>query len=92
MNKHTPGPWHYKPHGVGSNYMSIFCSSDKGEGDNLRGYCGEPNAMLIAAAPDLLEALQVLSENDFGANGWTPLLERAAIKSRAVIKKLKEGE
>lgn len=29
-----------------------------GEGDNLRGYCGEANARLIAAAPELLEALE----------------------------------
>jgi hypothetical protein len=38
--------------------MLIFCSNDEGEGDNLRGYCGEDNARLIAAAPMLLEALQ----------------------------------
>lgn len=58
--KHTPGPWRFKPHSVDSNYMLIFCSPDQGEGDNLRGYCGEANARLIAAAPDLLEALQRL--------------------------------
>lgn len=28
--------------------------------DNLRGYCGEPNARLVVAAPDLLDALERL--------------------------------
>jgi hypothetical protein len=56
MSKHTPGPWRYKADG--GNYMLIFCSNDEGWGDNLRGYCGEANARLIAAAPDLLEALR----------------------------------
>jgi len=56
MSAHTPGPWHYKPHAADSNYMLIFCSSDQHEGDTLRGYCGEANARLIAAAPELLAA------------------------------------
>ena len=51
--KHTQGPWRYQPYGQDSNYMLIFCSSREGEGDNLRGYCGEPNARLISAAPEL---------------------------------------
>ena len=58
MTAHTPGPWHYRPHAVDSNYMLIFCSGDQHEGDNLRGYCGEANARLIAAAPELLAALK----------------------------------
>ena len=58
MSKHTPGPWRYKPHSVDSNYMLIFCSNDPHEGDNLRGYCGEDNARLIAAAPMMYEALK----------------------------------
>ena len=45
------------------------------------------DARLRDSAPDLLEALQVLAEHDFGATGWTPLLERAAIKGRAAIRK-----
>jgi hypothetical protein len=52
--KHTPGPWRYTKHAVDEDYMLVFCGSD---GDNLRGYCGEANARLIAAAPELLEAL-----------------------------------
>ena len=62
MSKHTPGPWRYKPHSVDSNYMLIFCSNDPHEGDNLRGYCGEANARLIASAPDLLLRATALLE------------------------------
>jgi hypothetical protein len=40
--------------------MRIHCSSDPNEGDNLRGYCGEANARLIAAAPDLLAACKAM--------------------------------
>jgi hypothetical protein len=57
MNAHTPGPWRYKSC-EDTNYMRIYCSNDPSEGDNLRGYCGEANARLIAAAPELLEALR----------------------------------
>ena len=55
--KHTPGPWRYESTS-GSNYARIFLSANEEDGDNLRGYCGEANARLIAAAPELLEALQ----------------------------------
>ena len=88
MNKHTPGPWHYKPHGVGSNYMNIFCSSDKGEGDNLRGYCGEPNARLIVSAPQLLEALELMVVTFCDTEGSHGVQEEEAIdKARAAIRK-----
>ncbi len=63
-NKHTPGPWRYKPHSTDSNYMLVFCSSREGEGDNLRGYCGEANARLIAEAPELLACLLDVLDSD----------------------------
>jgi len=46
----------------GSNHAKIYLhglgrqDAVKG-GDSTQGYCGEANAKLIAAAPDLLEAL-----------------------------------
>ena len=90
MSAHTPGPWHYKPHVADSNYMLIFCSSDQHEGDNLRGYCGEANARLIAAAPDLLAALKaILSEVDgpekpYSSDSWLPAhLVKAACSATA---------
>ena len=57
---HTPGPWSYL---MRDNYARIFLHNhpDKQNlygSDNLAGYCGEANARLIAAAPELLEALE----------------------------------
>jgi len=57
--KFTPGPWRFEVDGD-TNYAKIFCSSNPHDGDNLRGYCGKHNAHLIAAAPELYEALQRL--------------------------------
>jgi hypothetical protein len=56
---HTPGPWSYSAEG---NYMRIYLHGlgrkDKVKGgDSLCGWCGEANARLIAAAPEMLEAL-----------------------------------
>lgn len=90
MNQHTPGPWRYKPHRIDSNYMLIYCSSESSEGDNLRGYCGEANARLIAAAPDLLDALQGILRGVFDG----PDESDAAMlvtKARAAITKAIEG-
>lgn len=88
MNNHSPGPWRYKPHSVDSNYMLIFCSNDPHEGDNLRGYCGEANARLIAAAPDLLEALKLVVEQfTKGSAPSTVKDSEARIKAHAAIAK-----
>lgn len=57
MNKHTQGPWH-------NNGADIFQGGKK---DRLIAFCGygatneiEANACLIAAAPELLEALKII--------------------------------
>lgn len=65
MNKHTPGPWRVS--GVNSTDIEAdsnstfwaWVSVDTPEEER------KPNALLIAAAPDLLEALENL-ENDAG--------------------------
>ncbi len=57
--KHTPGPWLNAGRGAGAHIHA-----DKGEIAWLRSYMGIPdeeidaNAHLVAAAPDLLEALR----------------------------------
>ena len=61
---HTPGPWRYENPSIGSNYARIFFSADEKDGDNLCGYCGEANARLIAASPELLEALELILTAD----------------------------
>jgi hypothetical protein len=57
MNKHTPGPWRY-------DYAPGFCGELlAANGTTLAEFVSEPseaNARLIAAAPELLEALQGL--------------------------------
>jgi hypothetical protein len=83
MSKHTPGPWRFEPHSVGSNYMLIYCSNTPGEGDNVRGYCGAANARLIAAAPDMLDALLAMLHDDDH--------DLACAKARAAIAKATEG-
>jgi hypothetical protein len=56
---HTPGPWSYQ---MRNNYARIYFHGLSRDdkvlgGDSLCGYCGEANAMLIAAAPNMFEAL-----------------------------------
>lgn len=61
MSAHTKGPWKawQRDSDKGTNYWAIRAAPDAfGLQGNLRGYCGEANAHLIAAAPDLLEALE----------------------------------
>ena len=81
--KHTPGPWaafQSKPD-VGTNYWRIRTASpESGLLDTIGGYCGEANARLIEAAPDLLEALRnIVSvaceyyDMDMGDNGSAAL-------------------
>lgn len=52
MSKHTPGPWHAKIDKCGN--ASIFAK------DVCVADCLKREANLIAAAPDLLNALQAL--------------------------------
>ena len=66
MSKHTPGPWQ-----IGKNFGSVVCDTPVpgiSGSDDTEYYGGhliaesvtEANARLIAAAPELLEALKEL--------------------------------
>lgn len=63
-SKHTPGPWRTSgPDGMdieaeGGSTFWAFVSMDTPEAER------KPNARLIAAAPDLLEALECLLKAD----------------------------
>lgn len=52
MTKHTPGPWECRP---SNEYGWTYEITNKEGNDDTQA---EANARLIAAAPDLLEALQ----------------------------------
>ena len=54
--KHTPGPWHVTGYHVEARAGAIATVCDAGDDDTE----GDANARLIAAAPELLAALQGL--------------------------------
>ena len=87
MSKHTKGPWRYTV-SEGSNYCRIYCHNSPHWGDNLRGYCGEANARLISAAPDLLEALETLRDEIIDTT-WDNSFRSALDKATAAIFKAK---
>ena len=91
MNKHTPGPWTHEGQG------DITGIEDNGFGRGPVDVCSvylrtvegrhEANARLIAAAPDLLEALSEII-NDGGKFVMTNETHR---KARAAIAKARGG-
>lgn len=66
MGSHTPGPWVAQGrHGVeimGPDYKVAELEYDEGD---TEGYeCARADARLIAAAPDLLSALEAMRDHD----------------------------
>lgn len=67
MGEHTPGPWRLSAESEG------YCRVEAGRGYytgpfvdtgfEVTGFTGEANARLIAAAPDLLAALEEIAHN-----------------------------
>jgi hypothetical protein len=60
--KHTPGPWQFTDNMYGINNLRVFGVEDKTGPFNVAncgfGVWSEANAHLIAAAPEMLEALK----------------------------------
>lgn len=106
LTQHTPGPWHIVSAadpiektimfsfggfvGDGDNApIATTCTSSYS--DELRPAVALANARLIAAAPDLLDALdELLSSIGLNAVGW-PETEDAMRNARAAIAKAKGG-
>lgn len=105
MSAHTPGPWsmfqfeflegeelevqrHRHP-----DWWEVISNPDKDYRCMcVSGHIGEANARLIAAAPDLLEALEFALpyiEDDAAVQGIDPDEDEATIKARAAIAKAK---
>lgn len=70
ISKHTPGPWTLDDRG----YKYIVSKSGNGyitrdvcrlDGSTMAALAQEANARLIAAAPELLEALELLVDNPY---------------------------
>ena len=76
MNKHTPGPWKHHGEAVWSEHKSVSGKETRGTRTTHEGAVSsrqrmpdaerEANSNLIAAAPELLEALE-FSITDTGA-------------------------
>jgi hypothetical protein len=82
MSKHTPGPWHT----AGEQGVQIRSAKDQiAKVWTMRGNEWKANARLIAAAPELLEALKEIVDAADGA-GWEQL-DPSFKKARAAIAK-----
>ena len=76
MSKHTPGPWHT----AGEQGVQIRGAKDQiAKVWTMRGNEWKANARLIAAAPDLLEALQDMVSDHASLSDATLAFARAAI-------------
>lgn len=90
MSKHTPGPWAMPDSGqgriskVGANggWDGLIATADCGDYARSRDE-GLANALLIAAAPDMLETLKRLREMcaDFGAKTACDIADAAIFKA-----------
>lgn len=94
--KWTPGPWVYRPHKYddwglvrGSDDYPVasasICRATEEEKDNCRRDHRDPaeaNAHLIAAAPDLYEALEYLLNNADLTRGDKIVAREALAKAR----------
>ena len=93
MSKHTPGPWEIE--GTPRSGWDIFSLGEErryitSDPMRERAINYERDARLMAAAPDLLEALEkVVSFVDAGQGTWTVEEQQ---KARAAIAKAKGEE
>lgn len=99
MSKHTPGPWFVNWAGSGKDGKFVYdeCYVYAPEtgvenvavaadiADPLTGKPSAANARLIAAAPELLDALRAIVETDFLPGAWNDQYEAIAKKARAAI-------
>ena len=97
-NKHTPGPWTITVYPPDDDGAEDLCAYIDGNGTHV-SHCMPPdgankelrdaNALLIAAAPEMLEALQEIVA---AADGdWWEQLDATLEKARAAITKATGG-
>ena len=78
--KHTPGPWYWDSEGLGNESLIVFGRGFPAE------MTSDANKALIAAAPDLLEALQAMLSKAYKQN-WKDQYPDELSKAQAAISK-----
>lgn len=96
MSKATPGPWVARPD-PNAYLQDDWCVSvgDSLENIDKVAVCRERDARLIAAAPDLLEALELCRKELYEwmrDHGQDIATQQAMSKARAAIAKATGGE
>ena len=94
MKTHTPGPWHVSDdmYGVGNLLVAGVTASNAEPIANCGlGKTGKANARLIAAAPELLDALQTAAMALIGYTHRNEIIENALDSARAAIAKATGG-
>ena len=86
MSSHTPGPWYVIPHPEHPQGKSRIDSNSQASWENYGqiAYVAPNNARLIAAAPEMLEALEDVYEDIFINEN-----NRRHTKIRKIIEKVK---
>ncbi len=84
--KHTPWPWNVEAAQRGFIVTALNGQYDIAVVRNIGVQDNKANAQLIAAAPELLEALKELSAEEWRDDN-DPILDRARSKARAAIAK-----
>lgn len=84
MDKHTPGPWFLSP-------QRKFIRANGAHGYNISAIVEqepftEANAKLIAAAPDLLNALRKLVDKCLNSDGYNQKVDELAKAQQAIEK------
>ena len=97
MDKHTPGPWIVRTdlqfdHGgaiVSSTYDCYDNCSNLVAICDVQSMPNAANARLIAAAPDMLAALEIISQSwpAHDSESASPVADAMAAKARAAIAK-----
>lgn len=86
MSRHTPGPWR-----IGAIESGRYCV-DGANGEEVTGWLdSEGDALLIAAAPELLEALKRLIATGLDEREYHEFMSNPAHYARAAINKATGG-
>lgn len=111
MNAHTPGPWFYRPDGTGcaahvegqsiEGYNYCIATCNESYSDAINYPTAQANARLVAAAPELLAALEdsstlmdevaswLTGDESFSFETLAEGLAQQAMKAREAIAKAK---